>query len=324
MTEEYYLQNIAAGYLGNAPTWWAKGGNGYTAYILGAERFSREAAQKYVMHDPEKFAMHKCADIDARLHLVFDSQDFENLGTDAPCGWASGYAPALNPTDPSQHLPEKLPCDVTIGAAIFRRGVPTRFVLDKIQWWQDMVDKGETPPVNRRPTADCTCTVKERYSGHRIDCDVPQREGSEVEQHFDDVAVYVLAKAMKSKLAQKRSEGRSGWQSPDECSQEFLSKLLREHVEKGDPVDVANFCMMLFNRGERIEQIPNRGEVDQYKRSEKMTELAYKWAHNHSMCTHHPVDVDMLEENIRQCLEEWCGETRQDPIYDPHIVKGGT
>lgn len=158
-------------------------------------------------------------------------------------------------------LPEKLPCDVTIGAGIFRRGVPTRLVLEKIKWWQDMVDKGETPPVNRRPTADCTCTVKERYSGCRIECDVPQREDGEAEQHFDDVAVYVLAKAMKSKLAQKRSEGRGGWQSPDECSQELLSKLLREHVEKGDPVDVANFCMMLFNRGECIEQIPNVGEV---------------------------------------------------------------
>jgi len=48
-------------------------------------------------------------------------------------------------------LPEKLPCDVTIGVATFRRGVPTRLVLEKIQWWQDMVDKGETPPVNGRP-----------------------------------------------------------------------------------------------------------------------------------------------------------------------------
>lgn len=28
--------------------------------------------------------------------------------------------------------------------------------------------------------------------------------------------------------------------------------MLREHVDKGDPVDVANFCMMLHQRGEYI------------------------------------------------------------------------
>lgn len=99
MPDEYYLQNKHAGYLGNAPTWWAKDGKGYTAYILGAHRFSKEEAEKYVNHSPEKFAMFKCADVDARLHLVFDEQDFSRLGTDEPCGWSSGYAalPAAQP-----------------------------------------------------------------------------------------------------------------------------------------------------------------------------------------------------------------------------------
>lgn len=92
MTGEYYLQNKNAGYLGNAPVWWARGGNGYTAYILGAERFTKEKAESFLKEDGLKWAMHKCDDVDARLHLVFDAQDFKNLGTDAPCGWASGYA----------------------------------------------------------------------------------------------------------------------------------------------------------------------------------------------------------------------------------------
>jgi len=30
--------------------------------------------------------------------------------------------------------------------------------------------------------------------------------------------------------------------------------MLRDHVEKGDPVDVANFAMMLSQRGEGIAQ----------------------------------------------------------------------
>ncbi|NTF32345.1 hypothetical protein G6L88_09785 [Rhizobium skierniewicense] len=57
---------------------------------------------------------------------------------------------------------------------------------------------------------------------------------------------------MKAKLAKKRQEGRGGWDDEDECSQVFLTALLREHVEKGDPVDVGNFAMMLHQRGEAI------------------------------------------------------------------------
>lgn len=70
--------------------------------------------------------------------------------------------------------------------------------------------------------------------------------------HPDALAVDRFAIAMKAKLAQKRAEGRGGWDNKDECSAEFLSQLLREHVEKGDPIDVANFAMMLHQRGETI------------------------------------------------------------------------
>lgn len=71
-------------------------------------------------------------------------------------------------------------------------------------------------------------------------------------EHPDDIAVDRFAVAMKAKLARKRAEGHGGWEDKADCSQAFLSFLLREHVEKGDPVDVANFCMMLHQRGERI------------------------------------------------------------------------
>ncbi|WP_069267374.1 hypothetical protein [Paraburkholderia nodosa] len=62
--------------------------------------------------------------------------------------------------------------------------------------------------------------------------------------HSDDLAVDALAAAMKEKLAQARAKGRSGWQ---ECDPEDLSHMLREHVSKGDPRDVANFCAFLWN-----------------------------------------------------------------------------
>lgn len=71
-------------------------------------------------------------------------------------------------------------------------------------------------------------------------------------QHPDDAAVDAFAAAMKTKLAQKRAEGRGGWEDKAQCSQDRLSLMLRGHVAKGDPVDVGNFCMMLHQRGERI------------------------------------------------------------------------
>lgn len=86
--------------------------------------------------------------------------------------------------------------------------------------------------------------------------------------HADDFAVDDFAYAMKGKLAQKRDEGRGGWENKEECSAEFLSHLLREHVEKGDPVDVANFCMMLHHRGERIRALSRDASIDEERNAE--------------------------------------------------------
>ena len=65
----------------------------------------------------------------------------------------------------------------------------------------------------------------------------------------DDQCVDMFAIVMKGKLAKKREQGRTGWQ---ELTASEISLMLREHVEKGDPVDVANFCMMLALKGKVI------------------------------------------------------------------------
>lgn len=77
-------------------------------------------------------------------------------------------------------------------------------------------------------------------------------ERAERDRAANKAGVKKLKEAMKEKLAASRFKGRSGWQDKADCSQADLSRMLREHVEKGDPVDVANFCMMLHARGERI------------------------------------------------------------------------
>jgi hypothetical protein len=71
--------------------------------------------------------------------------------------------------------------------------------------------------------------------------------------HPDDLSVDRFAAAMKAKLARKRAEGRGGWSDRETCSNGALSQMLVEHIRKGDPVDVANFAMMIHQRGERID-----------------------------------------------------------------------
>ncbi|WP_439604533.1 hypothetical protein [Shinella sp.] len=81
----------------------------------------------------------------------------------------------------------------------------------------------------------------------------PKRGMPSVDDRTNDrLCVDRFAMAMRNKLNDAGEKGRRGWDNPDECSEADLSRMLREHVEKGDPVDVANFAMMLHQRGLRI------------------------------------------------------------------------
>ncbi|UJJ60632.1 hypothetical protein [Rhodanobacter denitrificans] len=70
--------------------------------------------------------------------------------------------------------------------------------------------------------------------------------------HPDDFAVNAFAAAMRSRLAQKRAEGRGGWDETSPGMQQRVSDLLRAAVAKGNPVDAGNYAMFLHQRGERI------------------------------------------------------------------------
>lgn len=73
-----------------------------------------------------------------------------------------------------------------------------------------------------------------------------------IDQLIDEFAIVTFTEAMRNKLNKKRSQGRGNWWNNDYCSQQTLSTMLREHVDKGDPIDVALFAMMLYNRKETI------------------------------------------------------------------------
>lgn len=90
--------------------------------------------------------------------------------------------------------------------------------------------------------------------------------------HPDDRAVDQFAARMRAKLAQARLDGNGGWDDPEQCSVEKLAKRLLHHVATGDPVDIANFCMMLSLRGVQ----GNGGPISRqyHKRESDVVELS--------------------------------------------------
>ena len=66
----------------------------------------------------------------------------------------------------------------------------------------------------------------------------------------DRVGLHRMFDAMKAKMYAKHLEGRGGWHN--DCTIEHLEQLLTEHIDKAwadrNLVDIANFCMMLWNR----------------------------------------------------------------------------
>lgn len=64
-----------------------------------------------------------------------------------------------------------------------------------------------------------------------------------------DTAIDKFAAKMKAKLRKKAPERGHGWIEPEEISRDRFNTMLREHVAKGDPVDVGLFAMMLDYHG---------------------------------------------------------------------------
>ena len=69
-----------------------------------------------------------------------------------------------------------------------------------------------------------------------------------VENYADDRLRSYARMAMKDKLEIARLKGRGGWWNANECSIETLRRMLSEHMEKGDMVDVMNFAAMIYAR----------------------------------------------------------------------------
>lgn len=77
-------------------------------------------------------------------------------------------------------------------------------------------------------------------------------QAESVMPHPDDVAIDRFAAAMKAKMAASRAKGRGGWDDTAQCPTERLQSMLLGHLEKGDPMDIAIFSMMLWSRGDLV------------------------------------------------------------------------
>lgn len=128
---------------------------------------------------------------------------------------------------------------------------------------------------------DAACEGPETLDGENIPLYLSagaQPRDTEPAGHPDDLAVDRFALKMKEKLGRARSKGRSGWDDPEQCTTAYLSELLHSHVTKGDPVDVANFCMMLHQRGSGIDNGAQQEPVAWRKTSTGQLESAAAFA----------------------------------------------
>ncbi len=66
----------------------------------------------------------------------------------------------------------------------------------------------------------------------------------------DEILVKMVGEAMAAKLRKKRAEGRGGWHSSVTEIDASLMDSLRDHVDKGDMIDVINLAGMIHVRRE--------------------------------------------------------------------------
>lgn len=78
MEKQYYIQNTEAGYLGNAPIFWALDRRGYTAYLERCHKFTYDEAKRICLNNPSKNKAWECDYIDTKAFSVVDCQYIES------------------------------------------------------------------------------------------------------------------------------------------------------------------------------------------------------------------------------------------------------
>lgn len=151
-------------------------------------------------------------------------------------------------SDPAEKPPQVARAKFKVGEKVYFSTDPDIKIVSDVNNDNTVRFMGESDWVS----GDCCCpATQENYEKlcslfECIDFEQPPTQAD-----IDNEAVDKLAQAMKDKLAKKREQGYYGWET---CKHGDLVQLLINHVDKGDPIDVANFCAFLFARGELLTQ----------------------------------------------------------------------
>lgn len=199
------------------------------------------------------------------------------------------------------------------GGGLFRE-IPLCNVLGYVQPW-------ESAQHETTLTFDDTMLGAESRSPvdgwRKVGAPIPVKDASpKGAVHPDDLAVDAFAAAMKAKLAEARAKGRGGWNGDESSMQQRLSEMLRDHVEKGDPRDVANFCMFLHQRGESIS--PKGGSTDakdaaryRWLRADTaISAVPRAWKSNEGAYPVHPLHLEALDEAIDAAMQATSAEVK--------------
>ena len=82
-----------------------------------------------------------------------------------------------------------------------------------------------------------------------IDAVLLQLPKESQEEKIDYLLCSITHHEMIKKLEVAREKGRCGWWK-EECNIDFLKDMLREHIEKGDMIDVINIAAMIMLKEE--------------------------------------------------------------------------
>lgn len=70
--------------------------------------------------------------------------------------------------------------------------------------------------------------------------------------------VLEFTQAMLAKLGRQHAAGRSGWavEDDEEWTLSDIKRHLSDHVDKGDPIDCANYALFWWYHQRRLERTP--------------------------------------------------------------------
>lgn len=114
---------------------------------------------------------------------------------------------------------------------------------------------GDTPPFGLPEHDEATQRLADTMTNLR-NALFPEKPDS-VGRAEDNAAVDRFATAMKTRMADKWQQGYKGWDDSEQCSIDHLQQLLADRAVAGDPIDVANFAMMVWNRAEAKPVLPD-------------------------------------------------------------------